>query len=226
MKRFLQGLGLGLVVAAIIMGVGTRGNSSITSETVVERARELGMVFPAGTSEPLDNDSPDEGEVAPETSGEAASGSAGLGAGVGGDMDAAGAVTTDEPAPTVTPDETDKPDKTKKPVKTPKPKETEKPETTKAPSTPKPKETAAGPNATPSTHKELPKGTKVKFKVRSGLLSSSVARELYEAGIISDMWAFDHYIEEHGLGHNIIAGTYELTVGDSYASIAKIITHG
>ena len=40
------------------------------------------------------------------------------------------------------------------------------------------------------------------------------------------MWAFDHYIEEHGLGQRIIVGTYELEVGDSYANIARIITHG
>ena len=40
------------------------------------------------------------------------------------------------------------------------------------------------------------------------------------------MWEFDHYIVRNNLGNKIIAGKYKLKVGDSYASIARTITHG
>ena len=50
-------------------------------------------------------------------------------------------------------------------------------------------------------------------------------RELKKAGIIADDTEFDHYLVDKGLGKKVIAGTYELKVGDSYDNIAKIITH-
>ncbi|MBO4395862.1 MAG: hypothetical protein J5819_05905 [Eubacterium sp.] len=214
MRRFLQGLGLGLLVAAIVMGINTRGNGSMADESVVEKARELGMVFPQGTKGPASESDADDNDATDKPV-ETDSGGA-RGVGVGGD-DSTDDHTTASPEPTQTPDPTKKPEKTKKPAKTKKPKAT--PETTKNPDEP------SDPNATPESHANLPDGTVVEFEVRSGLLSSSVARELYEQGIIDDMWAFDHYIEEHGLGHSIITGTYELKVGDSYEKIAKIITH-
>lgn len=220
MRRFLQGLGLGLLVAAIVMGIGTRSNGSSSDDNIVERARELGMVFPkeAGTDE-IPNPDMTEAPVSTDDS-EAASGSGAVGAGVGGDGGIATSTAPEESEePTATPNATKAPKKTTEPKATSKP--TEKPEETK-----EPKESeSSDPNATPSTHKVLERGTVVNFKVRSGLLSSSVARELYEAGIIEDMWDFDHYIVRNNLGDRIIAGEYELKVGDSYAKIARIITH-
>ena len=222
MRRFLQGLGLGLLVAAIVMGIGTRGAvSSSSNENIIERARELGMVFPRdvdeGEAEKLAESSSE-----PVESDNTASGSGAVGAGAGGDDN--GTKVSEAPRESASPETSEEasespspsPEKTKKPKKSSEPKKT---------ATPNPSE-SSDPNRTPSTHANLPQGTRVEFKVREGLLSSSVARELYEQGIISDMWAFDHYIEEHGLGQRIIVGTYELEVGDSYANIARIITHG
>ena len=230
MRRFLQGLGLGLLVAALIMGINTRNDNSLAGEALVERAREIGMVFPASSEKPAhlyDEDDADE-PVAEE---EASTGGA-VGVGVGGEE---GSTTVaSEPDAEETPDQTDRSDQTEKPEKTEKPKKTDKPEETTKPKptvtparTRRPRSTPPSDiNATPRPREtELEQGTVVEFEVRSGLLSSSVARELYEAGIIDDMWEFDHYIENHGLGHYIIAGTYELKVGDSYEHIANTITH-
>ena len=211
MRRFLQGLGLGLLVAAIIMGIGTRKNSSSANESVVEQARELGMVFPKDvkTSDSMDID--DTETPVPTEAAEATSGAGARGAGVGGDSDVSDSseedTTTPEPSPSESPKSTKKPKKDK----------TEKPEESLPP--------VEGPNATPRGHKVLEKGTVVRFTVRDGLVSSSIAREMYEQGIIEDMWEFDHYITRNNLGRNIINGTYELKVGDSYANIARIITH-
>ena len=235
MRRFLQGLGLGLLVAALVMGINTRKDETLAGEALVERAREIGMVFPASSEEPshFSGEDDDKEVTAPET--EASTGGA-VGAGVGGEEGSTTAERTsgDKADKSAGPEETKEPKKTEKPEQTRKPEQTDKPKETSSPkpeSTPdktkKPRPTTPSDiNATPRPREtELPEGTTVQFEVRSGLLSSSVARELYEAGVIDDMWEFDHYIEDHGLGHYIRAGTYELKVGDSYENIANIITH-
>ena len=246
MKRFLQGLGLGLVIAAIAMGITMRKDESLAGESLVEKAREIGMVFPQGSGRPdafSEDKSEDEASPEPTKSGK-------KGAGVGAEGDS-GEEESGEEAASSKPETSEKPSEKPKVSETPKPTEspasttspepTESPEPTTSPAptttpeptaTPKPSKTpkprgTSDPNATATpTHRELPDGTVVHFRVRSGLLSSSVAREMYEAGIIDDMWDFDHYIENHGLGARIISGTYDLTVGDSYRNLARIITHG
>ena len=223
MRRFLQGLGLGLLVAALVMGINTRDAESLSGDALVERAREIGMVFPAGSEKPahFSDEDEDNGEASADSS--TATGGA-VGAGVGGEegsttMASAG----DKAASSEKPDSTEAPEKTEAPKASATPKPTTKPRRTRRPRRSAPPSDI---NATPQPREtELPRGTVVELEVRSGLLSSSVARELYEAGVIDDMWEFDHYIEEHGLGHYLIAGTYELTVGDSYEHIANIITH-
>ncbi len=213
MRRFLQGLGLGLLVAAIVMGIGTRKGSSNADESVVEQARELGMVFPKDVK--TDDTADFEQSLPPEPTeaSEAASGAGAKGAGVGGDTEDTVAETTDD-STEVTPEPSESPKPTKKPKKN----KDKKAEESLPP--------AEGPNSTPRTHKILEPGTVVNFTVRDGLVSSSIAREMYEQGIIDDMWEFDHYITRNNLGRSIINGTYELKVGDSYANIARIITHG
>lgn len=67
-------------------------------------------------------------------------------------------------------------------------------------------------------------GNKKTFVVRSGLLSSSVAREMQEAGIIDDAEAFDDYVEKNGYGRLVRSGKYDIPEGADYETIAKIIT--
>lgn len=95
-------------------------------------------------------------------------------------------------------DKTDTPQKTNKPKKTVKPASTKKPESVK--------------------------GAGVNFKVRGGLLSSTVAREMKEAGILQNDEKFDEYLVNNGYATKIREGIYRIPVGASYAEIAKIIT--
>ena len=46
-KYFLRGLGAGILITALILSIGYRKQDS--GETVVQRAKELGMVFPEKT---------------------------------------------------------------------------------------------------------------------------------------------------------------------------------
>ena len=174
-KYFLRGLGAGILITALILSIGYRKQDS--GETVVQRAKELGMVFPEKTPQATAT----------------ASGSA--------------------VAVTATPADT--------PEALPKQSQSPTADTTKKPD--------AKPTAT-STKEDKPKPTagnstsKRKFTVRDGLLSSSVAREMKEAGIIKDADAFDKYIEKSGMARKIRTGTYKIPVGASYSQIAKIIT--
>jgi cell division protein YceG involved in septum cleavage len=65
---------------------------------------------------------------------------------------------------------------------------------------------------------------KTTFVVRSGLLSSSVAREMEEAGVIDDADAFDEFLEKNGYGKQVRSGTYKIPKDADYETIAKIIT--
>ena len=161
---------------------------------VVEEAKKLGMVFPEGTMEPAQITLPPSLSATPSAVDASSTGS---------DVTGAGETPSTAAPSEPTENPTDKPT-AKPPVKTKKP----------AASGAGVTGTQAGQSAT----------KKNRFTVRSGLLSSSVAREMKEAGIIDDDKAFDEYLEDHGESQNVRAGTYDIPEGASFAEIAKIIT--
>lgn len=177
-QYFLRGLGVGIVLAAIVLCITYRtdGNGSVD---VVEEAKKLGMVFPEGTQAPENKqDSVLTPTSEPAATDEPGSSETASGAGVTGDAGT-------EPENRETPEPTAKPAKKEK----------------------------------SSSGKDT-----IKFTVRSGLLSSSVAREMKKAGIIKDVDDFDQYLEESGYSRKIRSGTYSIPSGASYEEIAKIIT--
>ena len=50
LKYFLRGLGTGIILTALILCISYRSGKS--GESVVDQAKELGMVFPEGTRPP------------------------------------------------------------------------------------------------------------------------------------------------------------------------------
>ncbi len=179
-KYFLRGLGVGILVTTLVLCISYRKQDS--DQSVVERAKRLGMEFPKETPDSLLNPS-----ASPDT---AASGSA---------------VRKEDKEPAATAEVTAEatvsptPIPTEKPTSEPTVKPTKKPKTTK-----------------------VEKGRT--FTVRGGLLSSSVSREMRQAGIIKDSDAFDEYLEKNGLARKVRAGTYKIPTGASYEQIARIIT--
>lgn len=211
LKYFLRGLGTGIILTALILCISYRSGKS--SESVVDQAKELGMVFPEGTQPP---DTFPEETGLPEDTGSPSATAEGTnlpatqkpnrkdkisssGAGVMGTEE-----TTDktESKTTSKPEDTDKPEKTKKPKSTVSPEKT----------------------VTPMASSTSQKEDVINFEVRSGLLSSTVAREMKEAGIIQNDEKFDEYLEKNGYSKSIKEGTYKITKGASYSDIAKIIT--
>lgn len=196
LKYFLRGLGTGILLTALILCVNNRNSSS--GKDVVEQAKELGMVFPKGTEKPVDallpTSSPQSATPTPKQDKKVVASGAGV-TGEGGETEKQG--------------ETKKPDGAEKsgaPQSTP----TVTPQATK-----KPAKKSAKP-------KKVTNGRE--FTVRGGLLSSSVAREMKEAGIINNADAFDEYLEKSGNAKKVRAGTYKIPKGASYEQIARIIT--
>lgn len=171
-KWFLRGLGVGIVVTALLLCITYR--SADKDNNVIKQAKELGMVFPEAESESVEKSAND---LIQESQDNPATGSAVTGK------------TTKE--------ETEEEKKAKKKLEDS-------------------KKDISDASAYQSGKKT--------FVVKSGLLSSSVAREMEEAGIIEDADKFDEYLEKNGYGKLVRSGKYKIPEGADFETIAKIIT--
>lgn len=63
-----------------------------------------------------------------------------------------------------------------------------------------------------------------KIVIKSGANSYSVAKDLETAGVIADAKSFDRYLCDNGYSRRISTGTYEIAFGTTEEEIAKIIT--
>lgn len=208
LKYYLRGLGIGMIVTALILGISFSNRQDQTSQIMTddqirERAAELGMVDSSElTLAALQNSAkqPTEGtaeentqtqeqnniEAEPETTVPAET------------QATAEPETTQEPEATAEPE----PEKTAEPEKTVGPETTAEPEVTEAPQR---TQTAS-------------------ITIQRGDDSGSVSRWLYEAGLVENAKAFDNYLCNNGYSRSINPGTYEIAPGTSEEEIAKIIT--
>jgi len=68
LKYYLRGLGIGMIVTAVIMGVSVGGKTEpMTDAQVMERAKELGMVDGVLSQLPEQTEAPEQAEVPQET---------------------------------------------------------------------------------------------------------------------------------------------------------------
>lgn len=171
-KWFLRGLGVGIVLTALLLCVTYRVSQK--NNNIIRQAKELGMVFPETETNETEKTAD---ELANEVKNDNVSGGAVSGTTVD-------AKTREEEKAEA------KIDDSKDDIQ----------------------------NAS-RYHKN-----KKSFVVRSGLLSSSVSREMEEAGIIDDADGFDKYLEEKGYARQVRSGTYKIPVGADFETIAKIIT--
>ena len=207
LKYYLRGLGIGIVVTALIMGLSTGNTVPMTDAEIKAKAAMLGMVESdslrlsdrgTATASPEATNNP-EGTEASET----------LGATVSPEAEA-----TATPEATALPEVTATPGATVSPEAeaTPTPAATAKPEATATLATTATPEAAASPKAT------------VTIIVQKGDGSDTVSRRLAEAGVIEDASGFDRYLIEKGYSRKISIGTYEIETGLPEEEVAKIIT--
>lgn len=89
--------------------------------------------------------------------------------------------------------------------------------------TAKPTEAVAEPTAKATAEPTASEG-KVVFVINKGNGSDTVARKLYEAGLVENAGDYDKWLIANGYDRRISAGTFEIPKGASEAEIANIIS--
>ena len=248
LKYYLRGLGVGIVVTALIMGIaaGVNSKEKLSDSEIRERAKELGMVeestvladtfaqgngnspqeeamlsqTPEATAEPTQ-------EPAPEATEEPASSPAAATETPEQEPEAAATEKTTT-APTDKP--TEKP--TQKPTQAPTATPTQKPTQTLAPApSQKPADTSEkaptqAPEETPATQEASSAGQSesVRIEVVSGDSSVTVCKKLAQAGLVESASEYDSYLCRNGYDKSIRAGVFEIPVDAGEKEIAEIIT--
>lgn len=209
LKYYLRGLGIGIIVTAILMGVATNSGEQMTDAEIRERAVALGMVEQkvladiAGETDTLQSEPAQaeptvppeimdkfvDGEVAKESGDEASKTDSGAGTVQEAPKTDSGTDTVPESA-----GETPKADASE--------------EVTKEP------DETRGENNT------------ITLTISSGESSESVSRSLAEYGLVEDASEFDRYLSREGYDKSICVGEFEITQGATHEEIARIITKG
>lgn len=202
LKYYLRGLGIGMIVTALILGISFSNRQDQTSQIMTddqirERAAELGMVDSSElTLAALQDSAKQPTEGTPEETTQTQEQN---------NIEAEPETTVPaETQATLEPETTQEPEATAEPE----------PEKTAGP------ETTAEPEVT-----EAPQRTQTaSITIQRGDDSGSASRRLYEAGLVENAKAFDNYLCNNGYSRSINPGTYEITPGTSEEEIAKIIT--
>lgn len=229
-KYYLRGLGLGIVVTAIIMGIalphGTK-TREMTDDEVIARAKELGMTEDTRLLEPTEEE-PEETDAADAQEAPVKKDIAVKAEAEAQKKDTAAA---DISVQTDTADGTEQ----KPTVDTPAPVQT----TTSATSskaepkrdtnemTKQDDDANAGSAESEESEEEEERNTKSIAKsitIASGDGSYTVAKKLEEAGVVSSAAAYDTYLCGHGYDKRLRPGTFQIPAGATDEQIAKIVT--
>ncbi len=234
LKYYLRGLGIGIIVTALIMGIALKDRLPLTDAEIRAKALTLGMV---------DSDSQSLGDIRQSASPESDRRES---PGFGGDSEG-----VKEPGKSEAPQETEEnPKESENSQETEEnPKESEKSQ--EAEENPKESEKSQetgnlkeseGPvepqGAEDSEELDEQRETKdrqdsgepqtseeaVTIEVRRGDSSGAVARRLEEAGLVEDAARFDRYLIDNELSRRVSVGRYEIALGTAEEEIAKIIT--
>ncbi len=205
LKYYLRGLGIGMIVTALILGISfssrqEQASQPMTDDQIRERAAELGMVDSSElTLAALQNSAKQQAESTPEETTE-----------IQEQKEITGEAT-EETETTAEPQETQT--ETAEPETTASPEPAAEPETTTA------QEVTSAPETTAAEQTQT-----AGITINRGADSGSVSRQLYEAGLVENAKAFDNYLCNNGYSRSINPGTYEIAPGTSEEEIAKIIT--
>ena len=200
LKYYLRGLGIGMIVTALILGISFSNRQEQTAQTITddqirERAAELGMVDSSElTLAALQNSVKQPTESTPEETTQTQEQN-------NTEAEPEAAVSTETQAAA-------------EPETTQEPEATAEPESTKEPETTAESEATGAPEQIQTAS----------ITIQRGDDSGSVSRQLQEFGLVESAKAFDNYLCNNGYSRNINPGTYEIAPGTSEEEIAKIIT--
>jgi len=210
-KYYLRGLGVGIVVTAVIMGMALSGSHKMTDEEIMKRARELGMVEDTY----LSDTSADEEQQAEQNQEDSPEGQAALPV-AEPEPESSQAAKEDIPE-TAEPAE---PEEGTFPVAQPVEPEAV-PEEIESPKTEIEKDTNE------MTRQEDTASLPAKRKrvtIVSGDGSYTVALKLKEAGAVMSAESFDDFLCERGYDKKLRTGTFQIPADASEEQIARIVT--
>ena len=220
LKTYLRGLGIGIIVTTIVMAIALGGRKeNLSDEEIVARAKQLGMVESTG------KDADDEKK--PED-----------GAGIAESADAGKAETESGKEQ---PDNAEPQDKTESEADNEaEPQSKTEPQSSAAsgedngqepdkPEAGEPKETGddeAGEEnrADDSAGGEVIAGEMVSVSIVNGEDSATVSKRLEELDLVVSATQFDRFLCDNGYAKKLSPGSYEIAIGSSEETIAKIIT--
>ena len=206
LRTYLRGLGLGLIVAALVTGVGSQ--QTMSDEQIKSRAKELGMMeghtYLNQVDAAIETEETTEAEETTETEETA---------------ETEEITETEETAETVIVETWESETRIELESETAA-------EETKAQETAPEAESEPVEESREQPVEDTMAPETVTFQIHSGDSSVSVAKRLAEAGLVGDAKAFDRYLCQNGYDKKIRTGTYEIQSDSSNEEIAKIITAG
>ena len=229
-KYYLRGLGLGIVVTAIIMGVALPGRRRMTDEQIIARAKELGMVENTLLSEEAagDAENGDAAEGGNANAEGAADGDAAAEEEQGREAEDGSVVDDTAAGDTAAEDDTAG-------------------EQTDADGTAQEQDAAGGSAADDDAAAEEEQGRdteddntvddaaaagnasgtgSVVITIRGGDSSYTVAKKLEDLGVVASASAYDTYLCGHGYDKRLRTGTFSIPADADEEQIARIVTGG
>lgn len=229
LKYYLRGLGIGIIVTAVIMGIAAGKNKeSLSDAEIKERAKELGMVEQSGVLSELEGGTEAEAGSPLKTKTPAEDTAASPAA-------AQATMPAKEAAlPSATPKESEAPKASEMPKESTAPKASEMPKESEAPkNSPTPVSTTApaaspkpvsSPTPKPTASPQQEASSTVSIEIKSGESSTTVCRKLEEAGLIASAADFDMFLYQHGYDKKMKVGVHEIPVGAEPETIAELLT--
>lgn len=203
LKYYMRGLGIGIVVAAVLMGIALGGDKErLSDDEIMARAKALGMVESSVLAD-LNKDK--ETEINPEN-----------------DTQSEAEDETQEPSK-------DEPVKEPQSEQQTDPEEEQQSEPKDEPQTESEKEPQTEPDNQPDTEAQNPpqedaQEEYVTLVIERGESSVSVSRSLAELGLVESAKDYDRYLCSNGYDKSIKVGTHKIKVGSTDKEIAEIIS--
>lgn len=221
LKYYLRGLGLGIVVTAIIMGIVSSGNSAMTDEEIIARAKQLGMIEDRVLSEATQEEKETSGKDSADDVKAVADGVNAADENNLAEKDSSvqpGVVQNENALP-----DGDMPSDGNDVVN--EPEETNMAEDTSAAVLPDDEET--GQEETPeepAQPENAGSDAPMVVTVGSGDGSYTVSKKLEDVGAVASASAFDTFLCENGYDKRIRAGSYTIPADAGDEQIARMIT--
>lgn len=237
LKYYLRGLGLGILVTALILSVAGRNRRTMTDAEVKERAKELGMIENTVLLEkPEETESASETTANTESVSETTAGSDGevqIGTDIGNNEDVSqGDLSKEEtPKDNQPKEETSEEEKPQKGAsQDTEPKDDTSQEVTDDPERPEElsknnTEDTQGENdeKVTSAGEDQSRTDEVTLTIVSGDTSYSVAKKLYELGVVPSVEQTDRFLCANGYDRTIRTGVYTIAPEETLESVAKRI---